>query len=958
MIMSSITIRTGSLTRLKTQAIVNPAREDLKAGSGISRTIFREAGAEDLEAQCQAMGHCQPGQAVLTGGGNLPIPHIIHTVCPVWKDGKHREPQILTRCYHAALDLAAEQGISSVGFPLLATGPFGYPTDRALRRGLQACNDWLWAHPDREMDIVLVVRGQELQEKARKELQRQQQVHRKKLQAQIPPPADPPESPFALATEAVLEDWAGTGEYEVGGAPTPEEQQRLGRALLRDLRERKKVLLPCVPTPRLKAHLEQQGLTQVPESFREGEDWQYVSPDHPEDPGGYPVFPGPGLLREGDRPVVARDLLSLLQQMHSSTHWDGICLMGPTGPFHLTRGDIRQLLDRATLCQDTEQALRTFAAQGCRDRQPVLDALVRDIAAGNQVLAPCQAGDGDPPSLALRGFQEEAGGFRVAVFTSPAQCPKEESYCLRTSLRSLLNTVVQEDWSGIRLNPEQEAFDLDSGEIRSLVDRADRTSGENPGAGGDSLCLETEQAIRAFAAGECQDGSQVVEAMVRDIRAGNLVLIPARPGTEEDETILVMSLKTETGETWLPVLTSDACLPEEEECTCLRLPLLQVLNTALARDTWAGIRVNPWHGNFRLNRQEIRSLLRQVQTTIRIPQPGQAGAPDSEGDFCLTTGRAIDAFLARSPEGREEQMIRQAMVQDLQAGKQMNVPLSLLVDPRDLPGREENGIRLFTMVGGRDFHIPLLQDDRDGLWLPLFTSPSRRSASDPDTAGELSLGDLPLLQGIEPDSLGVWINHNSDGGIQIPWDTLPLFLDPETPPPPRPRHEQDLGKGEAAFAAGDLQEAVRCFQRAATACNPAALSRLGACFAQGLGVQADRDRARRCWERAATLGDGYAACRLGDMYRNGDLPRDVVYSNALYRRAWELTKEARDPVGYPDACLRLLRHCRKGHTAEDIRILAQDAADGFRARMDRGDQSAAQLWQEAAAILEKEASPS
>lgn len=153
--MSTIEIRKIGITDLDTDAIVNAANEGLWAGGGVCGAIFRAAGHSELQAACDRIGHCDTGSAVITPGFRLKARFIIHAVGPVWSGGGRGEPELLYGAYRRSLELAAEHGCASVGFPLISAGIFGYPVDRAWRKAIQACRDFL----DRgnSIDVVFAV---------------------------------------------------------------------------------------------------------------------------------------------------------------------------------------------------------------------------------------------------------------------------------------------------------------------------------------------------------------------------------------------------------------------------------------------------------------------------------------------------------------------------------------------------------------------------------------------------------------------------------------------------------------------------------------------------------------------------------------------------------------------------------------------------------------------------------
>ncbi len=155
--MSSISIKQIGVTKLSVDAVVNAANEYLEAGGGVCGAIFREAGYSKLQVACDAIGHCDTGSAVITPGFDLKARYIIHAVGPVWYDGRSGEPKLLYGAYYNSLDLAVENGCKSIGFPLISSGIFGYPKDKAWKVAIEACRDFLGKNPDVSMDIVFAV---------------------------------------------------------------------------------------------------------------------------------------------------------------------------------------------------------------------------------------------------------------------------------------------------------------------------------------------------------------------------------------------------------------------------------------------------------------------------------------------------------------------------------------------------------------------------------------------------------------------------------------------------------------------------------------------------------------------------------------------------------------------------------------------------------------------------------
>ncbi len=144
----------NDITKVTADAIVNAANTKLKQGGGVCGAIFAAAGAHTLQTECDAIGGCAVGGAVITKGYNLPADFIIHVVGPVWHGGDENEEALLRNAYKNALGLAKEYGLQSIAFPLISSGIYGYPKEQALKAATETIEAFL---AENDMMITLVV---------------------------------------------------------------------------------------------------------------------------------------------------------------------------------------------------------------------------------------------------------------------------------------------------------------------------------------------------------------------------------------------------------------------------------------------------------------------------------------------------------------------------------------------------------------------------------------------------------------------------------------------------------------------------------------------------------------------------------------------------------------------------------------------------------------------------------
>jgi O-acetyl-ADP-ribose deacetylase (regulator of RNase III) len=136
----------GNITKIEADAVVNAANSSLMGGGGVDGAIHRAGGPAILE-ECMKIrarqGGCPTGEAVITTGGKLPAPYVIHTVGPVWNGGNKDEDELLAACYRNSLSLAVKNGIKTIAFPNISTGIYHFPKERAAAIAVKTVKEFL-----------------------------------------------------------------------------------------------------------------------------------------------------------------------------------------------------------------------------------------------------------------------------------------------------------------------------------------------------------------------------------------------------------------------------------------------------------------------------------------------------------------------------------------------------------------------------------------------------------------------------------------------------------------------------------------------------------------------------------------------------------------------------------------------------------------------------------------------
>lgn len=139
---SKLILIEGDITKQNTEAIVNAANNSLLGGGGVDGAIHR-AGGPAILAECKKLNGCATGEAKITTGGNLKARFVIHTVGPIWRGGKNKEDKLLASCYKKSLQIAEENNLTSISFPSISTGAYGFPLEPAAKIALQEVINYL-----------------------------------------------------------------------------------------------------------------------------------------------------------------------------------------------------------------------------------------------------------------------------------------------------------------------------------------------------------------------------------------------------------------------------------------------------------------------------------------------------------------------------------------------------------------------------------------------------------------------------------------------------------------------------------------------------------------------------------------------------------------------------------------------------------------------------------------------
>lgn len=160
--MGRIRLVEGDITKIAVDAMANAANGALAGGGGVDGAIHRAGGPEimrELDEIRPKVGRLSAGKAVATGAGRLPAKYVFHAVGPIYRDGRHGEPEALASCYRTCLELAEERGCATVSFPAISTGVYGYPAEEAAEIAIEEVACFLGEKAASVQEVVFVLYG-------------------------------------------------------------------------------------------------------------------------------------------------------------------------------------------------------------------------------------------------------------------------------------------------------------------------------------------------------------------------------------------------------------------------------------------------------------------------------------------------------------------------------------------------------------------------------------------------------------------------------------------------------------------------------------------------------------------------------------------------------------------------------------------------------------------------------
>ena len=350
--------------------------------------------------------------------------------------------------------------------------------------------------------------------------------------------------------------------------------------------------------------------------------------------------------------------------------------------------------------------------------------------------------------------------------------------------------------------------------------------------------------------------------------------------------------------------------------------------------------------------EEKQPVEKPAEEISRTPQSKLCIETEVKDEDTFVPWHKLEEAIKRCADNeyKDNQEVLAVLLRGLEGGQRVILPIDMNEEAEKVfdPAKISVGdtVKLNENVRFTVQHITT----KDGQRLAVaFTGMDEVNKGQPTSVITMPLFEVLRMAAEEKDSTGLVIN---------PWEnpyTLPKAMVEQLWEYVRPytQAERDLDAGADAYQRGEYQKAIRLFERAAANGSTVAMSNLGYCYYYGRSIPVDKEKARQYWEKAAIFGNVNAIYKLGDMYRNGDLPEDLVFSEGAYIKAFNIANEERDINSYPDACLRFLKYCLDPEAKEKNREIAQGAVDGFYKRMKLGDEFAAPLYREALELKDR-----